>query len=199
MARRLLNSAQEHRALQKAIQREFTRVDERLMGLVRRSWIQDVKLALVVSAIVLLLTGSVVLGLRWDLAVERTSLPPESSSGSSDQYPAGGVTILRDDLAAKSGHPDETEWYQLLYRITVVDFCGQQTWHVRAGYQINRNRLQLDRPISIARAAKIRSAAISLVEQEMRHGGVQNYANWCSVRGDAAASHFRSVWSQSLG
>ena len=92
----------------------------------------------------------------------------------------------------------EPAWYQLLYRITVVDFCGQQTWHVREGYRSNRNRLQAERPISIARAAEIRSEAISLVERQMNQGGVQNYAYWCSVRGGAAASHFRSVWSQSM-
>ncbi len=159
------------------------------MDLVRRTWMQDFRLALGVAAVVLLMTGSVLLSLRWDLSGGGTGAgaqePPVAADG--PEFEETALSMLHDP-----------EWHQLLYRITVVDFCGQQTWHVREGYRINRNRLQADQPISIARAAEIRSEAISLVERQMNQDGVQNYAYWCSVRGGAAASHFRSVWSQSV-
>ena len=157
------------------------------MDLVRRTWMQDFRFALGVAAVVLLMTGSVLLGLRWDLSEGPAATQQPSLANDSSAFDEAALALLHDPA-----------WHQLLYRITVVDFCGQQTWHVREGYRINRNRLQAERPISIARAAEIRSEAISLVERQMNQGGVQNYAYWCSVRGGAAASHFRSVWSQSM-
>ena len=157
------------------------------MDLVRRTWMQDFRLALGVAVVVLLMIGSVLLGLRWDLSGGGTRVQDPPRTADSLAFDETALSMLHDP-----------EWHQLLYRITVVDFCGQQTWHVREGYRINHNRLQADQPISIARAAEIRSEAISLVERQMNQGGVQNYAYWCSVRGGAAASHFRSVWSQSV-
>jgi len=157
------------------------------MDLVRRSWMQDFKLALGVAAVVLLITGSVLLGLRWDRSDAGVIAQEARVTSNAPEFDQAALSMLHDP-----------EWHQLLYRITVVDFCGQQTWHVREGYRINRNQLQTERPISIARAAEIRSDAISLVERQMNQDGVQNYAYWCSVRGGAAASHFRTVWSQSL-
>ena len=157
------------------------------MDLVRRTWMQDFRLALGVAAVVLLMTGSVLLGLRWDLSGGSTSVQEAPFAADNREFDETALSMLHDP-----------EWHQLRYRITVVDFCGQQTWHVREGYRINRNRLQADQPISIARAAEIRSEAISLVERQMNQDGVQNYAYWCSVQGGAAASHFRSVWSQSV-
>lgn len=148
---------------------------------------QDFRLALGVAAMLLLMTGSVLLGLRCDLSEGPVATQEQSLANDSPAFDEASLALLHDRA-----------WHQLLYRITVVDFCGQQTWHVREGYRINRNRLQAERPISIARAAEIRSEAISLVERQMNQGGVQNYAYWCSVRGGAAASHFRSVWSQSV-
>ena len=153
------------------------------MNLVRRNWTQDLTLALSVFAVVALLTGVTLVGLQWGNKVAEANA----------EEPVVAITDANiDDYFSTLEHP---EWNMLLYRITVVDFCGELTWHVREGYRIDRNQLQAKEPISIADAATLRNGAIALVEEQINGNGVQDYAFWCSGQGVVAANYFRSVWS----
>ena len=154
------------------------------MNLVRRNWTQDLTLALSVFAVVALVTGVTIVGLQWgNLAAEAST--EESVFVSTD-----------DNMDAHFSASERPVWNKLLYRITVVDFCGELTWHVREGYRIDRSLLQERQPISIADAAALRNNAISLVESQTNGNGVQDYSFWCAGQGESAANYFRSVWSQ---
>ena len=146
------------------------------MNLVRRNWTQDLTLALSVFAVVALLTGVTLVGLQWgNQAAEATA-----------EEPVVAITDANiDDYFSTLERP---EWNMLLYRITVVDFCGELTWHVREGYRIDRNNLQVQQPISISDAANLRNRAINLVEEQMNLDGVQDYSVWCAGQGEAAAA-----------
>jgi len=152
------------------------------MNLVRRSWTQDLTLALSVFAVVALLTGVTLVGLQWGNQI---------ADASADE-PALTITDANmDDYFDQFERPS---WNKLLYRITVVDFCGELTWHVREGYRLDRYALQEREPISIADAAELRNEAIALVEAQMNRNGVQDYSFWCAGQGESAANYFRSVW-----
>ncbi|MGB1157639.1 MAG: hypothetical protein ACPG42_12540 [Alphaproteobacteria bacterium] len=155
------------------------------MNLVRRSWTQDLTLALSVFAIVALVTGVTLVGLRWG----------NQTADAAAQGPA--VVITSGNLDEVFSDYQRPDWHKLLYRITVVDFCGELTWHVREGYRIDRNNLQVQQPISISDAANLRNRAINLVEEQMNLDGVQDYSVWCAGQGEAAADYFRNVWYQS--
>ena len=152
------------------------------MNLVRRSWTQDLTLALSVFAVVALLTGVTLVGLQWG---------NQTADALTDE-PAIAITDANmDDYFSQFDRPS---WNKLLYRITVVDFCGELTWHVREGYRLDRYLLQEQEPISIADAANLRNEAIALVETQMNLNGVQDYSFWCAGQGESAANYFRSVW-----
>ncbi|MDG1416087.1 MAG: hypothetical protein P8R39_12100, partial [Alphaproteobacteria bacterium] len=106
------------------------------------------------------------------------------------------VAISDENMNAVFAEFERPDWNKLLYRITVVDFCGELTWHVREGYRIDRNQLQERQPISIGDAADLRHEAIALVEGQMNRNGVQDYSFWCAGQGQSAANYFRSVWNQ---
>ncbi|MDA9175583.1 hypothetical protein N9O95_00670 [Alphaproteobacteria bacterium] len=154
------------------------------MNLVRRSWTQDLTLALSVFAVVALMTGVTLVALRWG-NMTANAMTEEPVIAISDEN--------MDTVFAEFERPD---WNKLLYRITVVDFCGELTWHVREGYRIDRNQLQERQPISIGDAADLRHDAITLVEGQMNRNGIQDYSFWCSGQGQSAANYFRSVWNQ---
>ena len=156
-----------------------------VMYLARRTWSQDLKLALSVFAFVSLLIGVTLVGLLWNN-------PRNQATG---QEPVQIISDANFDDVFR-GQPN-ADWQKLLYRITVVDFCGELTWHVREGYRIDRNQLQINQPISIADASTLRNRAISMVEEQMNRDGVQDYSFWCSEQGEAAALYFRTVWFQS--
>ena len=152
------------------------------MNLVRRSWTQDLTLALSVFAVVALLTGVTLVGLQWG---------NQTADAAADE-PAMAITDANmDDYFDQFERP---AWNKLLYRITVVDFCGELTWHVREGYRLDRYALQEREPISIAGAAELLNEAIALVEAQMNRNGVQDYSLWCAGQGESAANYFRSVW-----
>ena len=154
------------------------------MNLVRRSWTQDLTLALSVFAVVALMTGVTLVALRWgNVTAEAMTQEPV-------------VAISDENMNAVFAEFERPDWNKLLYRITVVDFCGELTWHVREGYRIDRNQLQERQPISIGDAADLRHEAIALVEGQMHLDGVQDYSFWCAGQGQSAANYFRSVWNQ---
>ena len=155
------------------------------MNLVRRSWTQDLTLALSVFAVVALMIGVTLVGLRWG---------NQTANASAD---SPSVTITDENMEQYFDQFDRPAWNKLLYRITVVDFCGELTWHVREGYRLDRYRLQEQEPISIADAATLRNEAIALVEAQMNQNGVQDYSFWCAGQGESAAHYFRSVWQLS--
>ena len=94
------------------------------MNLVRRNWTQDLTLALSVFAVVALVTGVTIVGLQWG------NLAAEPSTEES-------VFVITDDnMDAHFSASERPVWNKLLYRITVVDFCGELTWHVREGYRM---------------------------------------------------------------
>ena len=115
-----------------------------------------------------------VAGLRWTFRRTGGAQELPSADGPVEELP----TMLYDP-----------EWH---HADDHNGFC-QQTWHARC-YRINRNRLQADQPICFARAAEIRSEAISLVERQMTGDGGRTTPTGAQS-GAVAASHFRSVWS----
>lgn len=153
------------------------------MNLVRRNWTQDLTLALSVFAVVALVTGVTVVGLQWGNQAAQAAVEPPA------------VVITEENMDAYFSESDRPAWNKLLYRITVVDFCGNLTWHVREGYRIDRQQLKQSDPISIADAATLRNRAITLVESQINGNGAQDYSFWCAGQGEAAANYFRSVWS----
>jgi hypothetical protein len=155
------------------------------MYLARRTWLQDLKLALGVFAFVALLMAVTLVGLLWN------------SPGAQKQEASPPPVITRANFDAVFDDLPHADWQKLLYRITVVDFCGQLSWHVREGYRLDRNRLQARMPLSIADAAALRNQAIAMVEAQMNLGGAQDYALWCAGQGEAAAEHFRTAWVES--
>ncbi|MEC8038893.1 MAG: hypothetical protein VX152_11455, partial [Pseudomonadota bacterium] len=66
------------------------------MDLVRRTWMQDFRFALGVAAVVLLMTGSVLLSLRWDLSEGPAATQEPSLANDSPAFDEAALVLLHE-------------------------------------------------------------------------------------------------------
>ncbi|MGB0844578.1 MAG: hypothetical protein ACPGVN_07560, partial [Alphaproteobacteria bacterium] len=80
-------------------------------------------------------------------------------------------------------------------RFTITEFCGQDSWSVRKGYEISRKRFLASNLVTMKQFRQMRLHAIKKAEDYLAATGPADFNRWCSKNSEKATQFFLGLMS----